>query len=165
MKQNISILMDGELSADEAELLLGRIKSQPGIRQEWLTYHLIGDALRQPDYVSCDMSIAVLERLHAEPTVLSPHSRRGTKSSLMAVSVAASIVAMVSLAWMLVQTDAGPPSRIAQQPGALRAASLPASEVINDYLLAHREFSPGTDVRGAYSYALAVASSQTVAGK
>ena len=50
MKQNISTLMDGELSGDEAEMLLGRIKRHPDAQQEWLTYHLIGDAMRQPDY-------------------------------------------------------------------------------------------------------------------
>lgn len=165
MKKNISMLMDGELSADEAELLLGKVKSQPEIKQEWLTYHLIGDALRQPEYVPRDLSAVVLDRLHAEPTILSPHTRRSNQSSLVAMSAVASIMAMALLAWMSVQTDAEPSTRIAQQSVALRAASFPVNNGINDYLLAHHEFSPSTDVRGAYSYVLTVASSQAMAGK
>jgi len=80
MKQNISTLMDGELSGDEAEMLLGRIKRHPDAQQEWLTYHLIGDAMRQPDYLPNNMNAAFFERLHAEPTVLAPHSQRNSRA-------------------------------------------------------------------------------------
>lgn len=74
------MLMDGELGADEAELLLGKINNQPEIKQDWLTYHLIGDALRQPDYVTYDMSAAVFERLHVEPTVCMPPCQPALKN-------------------------------------------------------------------------------------
>lgn len=172
MKQNISTLMDGELCGDEAEVLLGKIKHQPEARQEWLTYHLIGDALRQPDYIPSAMSAAFFERLQAESTVLAPHRQRSSKAGIFAMSAAASIMAMAFLAWLSVQIDTGPAVQQAQQrPNVLRTANFPidanfpTNDSMNDYLLAHQEFSPSTDVRGAASYIRTVSAKQTVAGQ
>ena len=166
MKQNISTLMDGELCGDEAEVLLGKIKLHPEAQQEWLSYHLIGDALRQPDYLPNHMSAAFFERLHAEPTVLAPHTRRSSKASYFALSAAASIMAMAFLAWVSVQVVTEPAVQQAQQrPSALRAANFPTNDSMNDYLLAHQEYSPSTDVRGASSYIRTVSVKQTVAGQ
>lgn len=166
MKQDISALMDGELCEDEAEVLLGRIKRQPEARQEWLTYHLIGDALRQPDCISGNMNTAFFERLHAEPTVLAPYRRRSTKAGVFAMSAVASIMALAFLAWVSVKLDTEPAIQLAQQPSnAMRNVSLPVNEGMNDYLLAHKEFSPSTDVRGAASYIRTVAATQAVAGQ
>ena len=166
MKQNISTLMDGELCGDEAEVLLGKIKLHPEAQQEWLNYHLIGDALRQPDYLPSHMSAAFFERLQAEPTVLAPHTRRSSKASYFALSAAASIMAMAFLAWVSVQVVTEPAVQQAQQrPGALRAAKFPSNDSMNDYLLAHQEYSPSTDVRGASSYIRTVSVKQSVAGQ
>jgi len=172
MKQNISTLMDGELCAEEADTLLAKIKSHPQARQEWQTYHLIGDALRQPDYIPDYMSAAFLERLHAEPTVLAPHCQRTSKTGLYAMSAAASIMAIAFLAWLSLSVGNVPAFQQAKEsPDALRtaafpiASSFPANDSMEDYLLAHHEFSPSTDVRGASSYIRAVTYKQTVAGQ
>jgi sigma-E factor negative regulatory protein RseA len=166
MKQKISTLMDGEMSADEAELLLGKIKQHPDARQEWLAYHLIGDALRQPDHVHVDMSAAIFARLQNEPTVLAPHSRRSGKAGYFAMSAVASIMAMAFLAWLSVQIDSAPVQQQAQlNSNDMRNVSLPVNETVNDYLLAHQEFSPSTDMRGAASYIRTVAVRQTGAGE
>lgn len=166
MKQDISALMDGELCGDEAEILLGKIKRQPEARQEWLTYHLIGDALRQPDYIAGNMNAAFFERLHEEPTVLAPYRRRSSKAGVFAMSAVASVMAMAFLAWVSLKLDTEPAIQQAQQPAnAMRNASLPVNEGMNDYLLAHKEFSPSTDVRGAASYIRTVGATQTVAGQ
>lgn len=172
MKQDISTLMDGELCSDDAEVLIGKIKRHPEAQQEWLNYHLIGDILRQPDFIPADMSAAFFERLHAEPTVLAPHSQRNTKASFFAMSAVASIMAMAFLAWLSVQMDTEPVLQQARQrPNALRTASLPmnanfpTNDSMNDYLLAHQEFSPSTEVRGAASYIRTVYAKQTVVGQ
>jgi sigma-E factor negative regulatory protein RseA len=167
MKQTISTLMDGELCGEEAELLLGKIKLNSEAQQEWRTYHLIGDALRQPDYVPGDISAAIIERLHAEPTVLAPQMKRSSKASYFAMSAVASIMAVAFLAWLSVQIDNVPTFQQAsqQQSGNMRTASLPANEGVNDYLLAHQEYSPSSDVRGAASYIRTVAYNQQGAGK
>lgn len=172
MKQKVSALMDGELCGDEAEVLLGRIKHDPEARQGWLDYHLIGDVLRQPDYIPNDIKASFFERLHIEPTVLAPHAKRSSRASFIAMSAVASIMAMAFLAWTSVQINSEPVMQQAQQRStSVRTASLPisgnlpANDSINDYLLAHQEFSPGTDVQGAASYIRTVAARQQMAGR
>jgi sigma-E factor negative regulatory protein RseA len=166
MKQRISTLMDGELCGDEAELLLGKFKLYTDAHQDWVTYHLIGDVLRQPDYVPVDISATIIERLYAEPTVLAPQTKRSSKASYFAMSAVASIMAMAFLAWLSAQIDSVPAYQQARQrSNDVRTVSLPANEAVNDYLLAHQEFSPGGDVRGAASYIRSVAYTQPGAGK
>lgn len=163
MKQNISTLMDGELCGDEAEVLLSRITSHPEVRQEWLTYHLIGDVMRQPDYVPGALKSGFFERLHAEPTVLAPHRKRSAQADFFALSAVASIMAMAFLAWLSVQIDSEPVPR--QSSAALSNANFPVNDSMNDYLLAHHEFSPATDMQGAASYIRTVADRQSGAGR
>lgn len=164
--------MDGELCGEEADILLAKIKSHPQAQQEWLTYHLIGDALRQPEFIPENISATFLERLRAEPTVLAPHSQRATKTGLYGMSAAASIMAMAFLAWFSLSIDNVPVFQQAKKsPDAVRtdifpiATNFPVNDSMDDYLLAHHEFSPSTDVRGASSYIRTVTFKQTVAGQ
>lgn len=166
MKQKISILMDGELTAEETELLLDKIKQHPGARQDWQDFHLIGDALRQPDFVHKDISASIFERLKNEPTVLAPHSKRNSKASYFAMSAVASIMAIAFLSWLSVQIDAVPLHQQALQAKIdTSQPNLPVNEKINDYLLAHQEFSPSTDMRGAASFIRTVSYRQNGAGQ
>jgi sigma-E factor negative regulatory protein RseA len=169
MTQNISTLMDGELYGDEADQLLGKIKLNHDAQQEWMTYHLIGDVLRQSDYLPRPMSPSFFERLEAEPTVLAPQRPRSSKVGFVAMSAAASIMAMAFVGWLSIQISTEPVEVQAQVTSTvLRTARLPASTYfstngsMNDYLLAHEEFSPGTDVRGASSYIRSVSSKQSM---
>lgn len=166
MKQKISMLMDGELSNEDAEILLGKIKQIPETQQDWLNYHLIGDALRQPDGLAKEMNAAFFERLYAEPTVLAPHSRRSDKAELFAMSAVASIMALAFLSWISASIDTQPSLQQARQ-GNIAAAldKSTANSNMNAYLLAHHEFSPGVDVRGATSYIRTVSFQSTVAEK
>jgi sigma-E factor negative regulatory protein RseA len=159
MKQNISALMDGELFDDEAEALLDKLKRSPNAHEDWHTYHLISDALRQPGHIHADIGAALRERLQAEPTVLAPHLRAGRNARWFALSAAASVMALALVTWMSVQVGTEPAPQIAmqQQPAPIRPASFPANNRLNDYLMAHQEFSPSTDVQGAASYIRAVA--------
>lgn len=173
MKQHISALMDGELFDDEAEAVVGKLKRNPEAQDEWLVYHLIGDALRQPDHVHADISAAVRERLQNEPTVLAPRSRAMHGARWFAVSAAASLMALSVVAWFttkVVPQDAGQQQQqlavMQQQAGNMRPASLqtgmrpmPArrSNSVNDYLMAHQEYSPSNNVQGAASYIHTVA--------
>ena len=155
MNNHISTLMDGELCDEEAEILLGKIKTDQDAKQEWMTFHLIGDVLRQPGYVPRNMSNSFFELLHAEPTVLAPQIKRSSRAGYFAVSAVASIMAMVFLAWLSVQLDSGQLNSQSQQlarQDALRMSSVPVNEGMNDYLMAHHEFSLSADVRGASSY-------------
>lgn len=159
MKQQISALMDGELFEDEAEALLDKLKHEPDAHEEWQAYHLISDALRQPDHLHANISASLRERLQAEPTVLAPQRWTGRKVQLYALSAAASVMALVVVAWMSAQAgpEYAPQMAAAQQHAQARPASFAASQNLNDYLMAHQEYSPSTDVQGAASYIRTVA--------
>ncbi len=154
MKQDISALMDGELFEDDALTLLNKLKKNPRESQEWLTYHLIGDALRQPDYVCRDISAKFHERLQAEPVVFAPRRRVTQKVRYFALSAAASVMALALVAWMSMQAGTEPAPHIAavQPQSDVRPASYTSANGVNDYILAHQEYSPSTEVQGAASY-------------
>ncbi|MEI7842844.1 MAG: sigma-E factor negative regulatory protein [Gallionellaceae bacterium] len=159
MKQDISTLMDGELFEDEAELVLNKMKKDKATHAEWETYHLIGDALRQPDHVCKKFSANFHERLSAEPTVFAPRSRVKKTVRYFALSAAASVMALALVAWLSMQVATEPVSIMAsaQPQNEIRAASYSGPNGVNDYLLAHHDYSPSTGVHGAASYIHTVA--------
>ncbi len=155
MKQEISALMDGEMFEDQADAFFDKLKRHPDIPHDWATYHLIGDALRQPDHVCKSFGRSFYERLQAEPTVFAPRSRTSQRVRNFALSAAASVMALALVAWLSLQVGNEPVAQVAavQQDNSVR----PASAQADDYLLAHQEFSPSADVHGAASYIHAVA--------
>jgi sigma-E factor negative regulatory protein RseA len=153
MKQKISVLMDGELFEDEAESLLDHIKEGSDVHQDWEVYHLIGDVLRQPEHIHCGLSAKVRERLQDEPTVLAPRGRAvKQRMRTFALSVAASLSAVGVVAWMSLQISPEVAPQIAMQQTALHPVSMQIRTNSNDYLIAHQEFSPSTDMNGSASY-------------
>ena len=160
MKQEISALMDGELFDDDAEAVLDKLKRNPDKHDEWRTYHLISDVLRQSDHVHANINIAIRERLQAEPTVLAPRSRASHNVRWFALSAAASVMAFTLVAWLSVQIGSETVPQIAmQQSNAAYSVSLLANG-LDDYLVAHQEFSPSLDVYGMTSYVHTVAHQQ-----
>lgn len=167
MKQQISALMDGELFDDEADDLLDSMKRHSEAQEDWLAYHLIGDVLRQPERVHADISAVMRERLQAEPTVIAPRLRsRQQTARWFALSAAASVLAVGVVAWMSVQiAPESAPQLAAQQSINVRPASMTTLERAavernqDDYLMAHQEFSPGTEVQGAVPYLRAAGTS------
>lgn len=153
MKQEISALMDGELFEDEAEGLLGRLEHHSDVHGDWELYHLIGDVLRQPDYIHSDLSAKVRERLRDEPTVLAPR-RHAVKQKMrtIALSAVASLSAVGVVAWMSMQIGPEAAPKIAMRQNAARPANLQIKPKADDYLMAHQEFSPTTDVNGGATY-------------
>lgn len=153
MKHEISALMDGELFEDEAEDLLGRVKRDSDAHKDWAVYHLIGDVLRQPEHIHCDLSAKVRERMMDEPTVLAPCGRAAKqKLRTVALSAAASLAAVGVVAWMSLQIGSEAAPQMAMQQPALRPASVQIQPRSNDYLMAHQEFSPSNNMNGGASY-------------
>jgi len=157
MKQEISALMDGELFEDEADYLLDSIKHDSGTREDWEIYHLIGDALRQPEHIHCGLSAKVRERIEDEPTVLAPRDRAAKqKIRTFALSAAASLSAVGIVVWMSLQINYKTAPQMMARQSDLRPANLQIKSKSNDYLIAHQEFSPSTDVNGGAFYIRAV---------
>ncbi|HEY0666277.1 MAG TPA: sigma-E factor negative regulatory protein [Gallionella sp.] len=154
MKQEISALMDGELFEDEVDHLLDQLKQDPRARKNWAAYHLIRDALRQPEHIHCDLSARVRERVKEEPTVFVPrgHAEK-QRIRAFALSAVASLAAVGVVTWMSLQV--GPedmPQMAMQQQSMIRAAKAEAQTRSNDYLMAHQAFSPSTDMSGGAYY-------------
>lgn len=153
MKKEISTLMDGELFEDEAESLLDLVRRDSDAHKDWEVYHLIGDVLRQPEHIHCDLSARVRERMQDEPVVLAPRSHAvKQKVRTVALSAAASLVAVGVVAWMSAQIAPETSPQMAMQQTALRPASMQIKPKSNDYLMAHQEFSPSTNMSGGASY-------------
>jgi sigma-E factor negative regulatory protein RseA len=153
MKQEISALMDGELFEDEAEDLFDRIKRDSDAHRDWAVYHLIGDVLRQPEHIHCDLGAKVRERMQDEPTVLAPRGRAvKQKMRAVALSAAASLAAVGAVAWMSLQISPEAAPQMAMQQSDLRPVSAQIKPKSNDYLMAHQEFSPSIDMNGGASY-------------
>lgn len=164
MKNGISALMDGELDAKDAASIIKGLRQSEDMRDEWATYHLIGDALRQSVTIP-DITQRVSARLAAEPTVLAPWRRPPMHKVKTYASVAASLAVVAAVGWMGLQTIdrpaqenlavAKPVSATAIQAPAVTAALAPAQ--MNGYLLAHQEFSPSTAIQGVAPYVRTVA--------
>lgn len=149
MKQEISALMDGEVFEDEAEGLLDRLKRNPDAHRDWELYHLIGDALRQPEHIHRDISVGVRERMQDEPAILVPRLRASKqKARAFALSAAASLMALGVVAWMSAHISPEKQQMAANQLN-LHPASAQIQAKANDYLMAHQEFSPSADMGGA----------------
>jgi sigma-E factor negative regulatory protein RseA len=149
MKHEISALMDGEVFEDEAGVLLDQIKRDPRAQRDWDMYHLIGDVLRQPEYIHRDIGERVRTVLQTEPTVLAPR-RLKQKARMYALSAAASVLAFGVVAWMSLQIS--PEHAPQMQAGNMRPVNMQIQPKSNDYLMAHQEFSPSNDMNGGVSY-------------
>jgi len=168
MKEQLSALMDSELSDAEALRLLKAIKNDPALHEAWDAYHLVGDALRKAPQLGSNFGAKLSQRLAQEPTVLAPQRERASAAPrrfplAMAASVAAvSLVGILTLQITRInQTDA--PSQVATAPVVQQVAEAVPSQkaekrtktlasaparvefsraTSSNYLLAHQEFSP-----------------------
>jgi sigma-E factor negative regulatory protein RseA len=168
MKEQLSALIDSELSDAEALRLLKAMKNDPALDDAWASYHWVGDALRQAPQLSPDFGAKLAQRLAQEPTVLAPQRDRpaAVPARNFPLSIAASVaaVSLVSiLALQLARINViGAPAQVATtapvqqlaQADTSSKAVMPADAnrparvkftraTPNTYLIAHQEFSPG----------------------
>jgi len=157
--EEVSLLMDGELDADRAERACHGLREVASV-QTWVCYHVIGDALRGQCAPVAGFGDRFSERLAAEPTVLAPPRSRPTPAA-MALAAAATVAAVGVVGWVALTTMPTPTEAIAtaQQAGIVRAADM-RRPVVNEYLLAHQEYSPTTAIQGVRPYLRAVAADE-----
>jgi sigma-E factor negative regulatory protein RseA len=154
MKDQISVLMDGELDDKSAAMTIDALESDGEARDTWRTYHLISDALGKSRVLSEGFSGRVAAALAKEPTVLAPR-RRAAAEPRRWVALAAGVAAVSLVGWLgfAPQQTALPP--VAQAPKALpeaRQQLVPLPSGTNDYLLAHQAFSPRMSLQGMAPY-------------
>jgi len=181
----ISALIDGELDAHQYEQQFARLKNDVEARACWDTFHLIGDALRGERIVSRNLSGRLSERLAQEPTVLAPpRAKPARRVAAYAWSAAASLSAVALVGWMAFNSPLAPqPDSVASSvassvalpataPAAAPPATLPAQLAnvpsegkMNEYLMAHQEFSPSTAIQGLAPYIRTVSATETGKGQ
>jgi negative regulator of sigma E activity len=72
MKENISRWMDGDLSMAESEQTMKRVLASEDLRDEFIQYTVIGDAMRGGDVGAAARRRDIFAALAAEPTVFVP---------------------------------------------------------------------------------------------
>jgi sigma-E factor negative regulatory protein RseA len=161
MGEQISRLMDGELEGAEADAVFRELKGPEGVAS-WACYHLIGDALRRCGEPTPGFSARFAARLDAEPTVLAPRPKRAPRLPLV-WAAAASVAAVLVVGSVAVSTLDPQPTVIAKarEASAVRTAQVRPQPVSPDYLLAHQEYSPTTQIQGVGPYLRSVAAGGT----
>jgi len=150
--------MDNELFDEEADSLLDSIKSDSKCCRDWETYHLIRDALRQPESISVrhtqgDLIDQVRKNLQNEPIIIAKRGHTvSQKARSFAFSAAASLLAVGMVVWMSLQINRNESPQLAMQQNPSRSVTKQIQPKSNDYLMAHQEFSPSTMMNGGASY-------------
>ncbi len=178
LKEQISALLDNELSDTEADSVLTQLTQQPELRQEWDRYHLIGDVMRgEPIQLQAhEISGRVRQLLDSEPAIISRPKRsnpsvwksgwiKPAAGAALAASVAT--VAVITSPGFFGQGESMQPQLTAsnintESPPIFQTASgthwnnlkQPAMESrLNGYLVDHSEYaSPGAGI-GVMPYA------------
>lgn len=177
--EKISALMDGELDGQQAQQQIQRLKEDPELARCWDAFHLIGDAMRDERPLSLRFNHRVSARISAEPTMLAP--RRSTsprRVATYALSAAASLSAAAVVGWVALsvipstpqpEIAKAPPSAIpasaTSSPAAPIVANVPSDGTMNEYLMAHQEFSPSTALQGVAPYIRSVSITRQAQGR
>ncbi len=134
--------MDGELDSIDVADTITQVKKTEELRNEWSTYHLIGDALRHPEMSTLDITLGIRKKLAIEPTVLTPEFPKEKKGQAFAFAVAASMVtAVAAVTWMGGQTMDQPLDRVTDTAALQTAVKTESAEptVITVPVLAQKE--------------------------
>jgi len=160
MKDTISQLMDGELDDRPAAQVIGALGSEGEARDAWRAYHLIGDAIRDTRLLSPGFAARVMDKLAAEPTVLSPHPLPGSRRrNWLAVpaALAAGVAGVAVVGWLALAPQAQAPLQAPMaQLQPQKPQTIPLPSATPDYLLAHQGFSPRSSLQGMSAYARTV---------
>lgn len=148
LREQLSALIDGELPAEECELLVKRISSSSELARSWHAYHLIGDALR--DQLSAGAAQRLAPRVRvalSEEAAGHPRGRSGLKRwSTVAAGVA--VIGLAGLAGALISSHMEPGKVFAPADGVSsggsapvhvdwRRAPAPVQAELSRYLLMH----------------------------
>ncbi len=169
--ERVSVLMDGEVNEGQMGQQLAQLKDRPELVECWDTFHLIGDVLRGEGMLSASFRQGIMEKLATEPTVLAPRRAAAKKMTTYMLSAAASVAAIAVVGWLaFFNNPLPPPTEVAQTPPTLASpaipspqlASVPSDGTMNEYLIAHQEYSPSTAIQGLAPYIRTVSSARSI---
>ena len=149
MREDISRLVDGDLPEDHLDATCSQLKQGEGMAT-WMCYHVIGDTLRGTAGAAPQLSEKFAARLAAEPVVVAPRARV-QRPLTYAWAAAATIAAVAITGWVAFSVIDTAPALTAvakaRETATVRAALGRPATVPQDYLLAHQEFSPSSQIQ------------------
>lgn len=174
MKENISVLLDGEADDLERERALRAMQSDPELSATWERYHLLGTAIRHELEVMVSPEVA--RRIHAQLRNETPErpgvgvllrSRHALKLGAGA-AIAATVAAVAILNLQPVLKPS--PELVAQRPPSTATAKLSDTRqarpeqlnALNPYLMQHGEFTPAAGMNGMISYVRVVGRNNSI---
>ena len=163
MNEDLSRLMDGDLDETEVDRAVGECR-RPEAFAAWVSYQVIGDALRGAPDTQPGFTRRFAEALAAEPTVLAPR-RHQHPVATWAWAAAASVAAVTVVGWTALSLTENPSTAVAKarEASAITPASVRQQALPQEYVLVHQEYSPATALQGVSPYVRAV--SATVDGR
>lgn len=157
--ERISALMDGELDLEDQDAELKRIKGNEDLMQNWETYHLIGDVLRQESVLRAGFGDRFRAALEKEPTVLAPRPvAAARKTRLYALSAAASVAGVAAVGWLAFMNhpgsfDSGVAALASKTPSAAVAPAVAVADAsVDEYIRVHHAYSPSAAIPGIAPY-------------
>ena len=63
MKEKISAYIDSELATEEVDTVIDGLRNEPNARDDWVLYHLAGDAMRGYSTMDDGFSKGIIEKL------------------------------------------------------------------------------------------------------
>ena len=146
MGEDISRLVDGEISDAELDAVFAKLKQGKG-KATWECYHVIGDTLRGGNIANPGFSQRFAARLAEEPTVLAPQRsvrRAAARHPIYAWAAAAGVAAVALVGWVTFITPQPPSAAIARagDNGAVRPIAPTGRTIPADFLLAHQQVTP-----------------------
>jgi sigma-E factor negative regulatory protein RseA len=163
MTQEISSLMDGELSRDEADGAIRACCGNPENEERWFLYHVIGDAIRGDGARSLARDTSIRKSLESEPAIIArPKRVHETFVGRVALAAAASVATIGVVGWIGTQGGQSPSGPvIAKNPSAIQpvATKVPATPApdMQDYFAAHKQLPSADQYRPVHRTAPAAA--------
>jgi negative regulator of sigma E activity len=130
--EDLSALVDGELSDELALAMLKRLGADAAERARLTEYFAVGDALRGLSSHAPDLTLRVMAALEDEPTVLAPLRKARTHHPYLWLAAAT----VTAIAWGVWSVDP-------KDPAGIEIATAPANqpESVTPYLAAHQDYA------------------------
>ena len=146
MRQDISLLMDGEVDRQQADRIVKACCGSEEHKDTWNVYHAIGEAIRGQAPRSLGRPSRVMEAISREPTVLGGPRRNVLETVVgrVALAAAASVATVGVVSWIGTQGGApgAAPAMVAKgsPAGAIKPVAAASTALdVQDYLTAHRQ--------------------------
>lgn len=128
--EQLSVFMDGELDAGDADELVDAIGADGNLRQAWTRYHLIGEVLRGDNPVFGEAPAWPRIENAALPVVPAViHWRARVLKPAAGITIAASVAAVTVAIALRSGPDPSPDLQIAQTPSTVTRIVAPVNSV------------------------------------